>query len=241
MRAIIVDDEKLAREELSFLLKELPEVEIIGEAASGLDAILLIAQERPDLIFLDVEMPGMTGFELLEKLPPPHPAIIFTTAYEEFALKAFRADATDYLLKPIDPELLAKAVAKMEAMPESGGRTGTGEGGLLKAEDRVFVRDGQRCWFVKVGSIRLMESEGNYTRLYIGNDKPLIYGALKAFQARLDPSQFFRANRTQIINLANVEKVSVGSNDELIVHMNDGSDVVMSRRMAQAFKEQMGF
>lgn len=103
------------------------------------------------------------------------------------------------------------------------------------------MRDGTRCWFVKIASIRLLESEGNYTRLYIGNDKPLIYGALKAFHSRLDPNQFFRANRTQVINLSNVDKVALGMNEELIAHMTDGTQVSMSRRMAQAFREQMGF
>lgn len=239
MRALIVDDEELAREELSRLIKDLPDVSIVGEATNGLEALLHCAQEKPDVIFLDVEMPGMTGFEFLEKLPLPHPEIIFTTAYEEFALKAFGVEAVDYLLKPIDPERLAKAIARLEANASSGIRPNS-EGNYLKPEDRVFVRDGARCWFVRVGSIRLLESEGNYTRLYIGNDKPLIYGALKSFQAKLDPKQYFRANRTQIIALANVEKVSLGSNEELVAHMADGTQVIMSRRMAQAFRDQMG-
>lgn len=239
MRVLIVDDEKLAREELSRLLKDIPEISIMGEASNAMDALLMIAQEKPDLIFLDVEMPGMSGFEMLEKLPLPHPEVIFTTAYEEFALKAFRVEAVDYLLKPIDPQQLAEAVARLEVDGVAGKRP-NGDG-LLKPEDRVFVRDGARCWFVKVGTIRLLESEGNYTRLYIGNDKPLVYGALKAFQARLDPNHFFRANRTQIINLANVDKVGMGISDELVATMQDGVQVAMSRRMAQAFRDQMGF
>ena len=241
MRAIIIDDESLAREELARLIADIPDLSLVGEATNGLEGLLLITQERPDLVFLDVEMPGMTGFEMLEKLPPPHPSIIFTTAYEEFALKAFDVDAVDYLLKPIDPVKLARAVAKLEPAMGAGRPLVGVSNGLLKADDRVFVRDGARCWFVKVGGIRLLESEGNYTRVYIGNDKPLIYGALKSFHARLDPSCFFRANRNQIINLANVEKVSVGVSEELIAHMTDGTQVAMSRRMAQQFREQLGF
>ncbi len=244
MRAIIVDDEKLAREELARLIKDVPGVSLVGEASNGMEALLIVSQEQPDLVFLDVEMPGMSGFEFLEKLPAPHPAIIFTTAYEEFALKAFRVDAIDYLLKPIDPDLLAKAVSKMEQFsPHAGSRrpASASDGSHLKPEDRVFVRDGTRCWFIKVGSIRLLESEGNYTRLHIGNDKPLVHGALKAFQARLDPTVFFRVNRTQIVNLANVERVALGLNEELVAHLSDGMQVTMSRRMAQAFREQWGF
>lgn len=239
MRAVIIDDESLAREELGRLLVKIPDLEVVGEASNGPAGIELIEKERPDLVFLDIEMPGMTGFEMLERLTPPVPEVIFTTAYEEFSIKAFRVNALDYLLKPIDPAQLEQAVAKLQEQEPAADEM-RAKDAKLKPEDRVFVRDGARCWFVKVSNIRLLESEGNYTRLYIGTDKPMIYRPLKAFQARLDPASFFRANRHQIINLHNVDSVSYNERDELVANMQDGTKVCMSRRMAQQFREQMG-
>lgn len=174
MKALLVDDERLARNELRRLLAAFPSIEIVGEASNAKQARELIATLQPEIVFLDVQMPGETGMELLESLEPPAPQVIFTTAYDEFAVKAFELNALDYLLKPVDPARLAVAISKlMERVSTSG--AGSGAGGSvssvaptsrLAADDKVFVREGDRCWFVEVKTIRLLESEGNYTRVH---------------------------------------------------------------------------
>jgi two-component system LytT family response regulator len=152
MKALIIDDERLARLELRRLLAEHPEIEIVGEAATGEEALALIPRLAPDLLFLDIQMPGMTGFDLLEHVEDL-PQVIFTTAYDEYAIKAFEVNALDYLLKPIPPARLAGALAKVR--PRSG----------KPRLEQVFVREGERCWIVRMADIFLLESEGNYTRV----------------------------------------------------------------------------
>ncbi|MEO5961597.1 MAG: response regulator, partial [Opitutaceae bacterium] len=170
MKALLIDDERLARSELRRLLAEFPEIEIAGESANAKQAREQLAGLKPDLLFLDVQMPGETGMELLESLEPPAPHVIFTTAYDEFAVKAFELNALDYLLKPVDPARLAAAIGKLHekiaGLPTDSAAGKTAPRGRLAAEDKVFVREGERCWFVEVKSIRLLESEGNYTRVH---------------------------------------------------------------------------
>ncbi len=237
MRTLIIDDEPLAREELRRLLEALPEVEVAGEASHCEEGVALVAKLRPDLIFLDIEMPGGTGFELLERIEGPAPAVIFTTAYQEHAVEAFRVNALDYLLKPIDPELLARAVQRYE---QSQPTAPVLERDRYTANSRVFVREGQKCWFVRIGSVRLFESDGNYTRLWFDGGKPMIYRALKLFEQRLDPALFFRANRSQIINLEHVARTELTAEGDLVVILTCGTRVEMSRRMAQIFRDTMG-
>ncbi len=241
MKALIIDDELLAREELRRLLVALPEVEVVGEASHCDEGVALVNAVRPDLVFLDIEMPGGTGFDLLERIRVTAPAVIFTTAYEEHAVEAFRVNALDYLLKPIDPTLLAQAVGRFapEESPsrEDGPRA---DGERYDLESRVFVREGQKCWFVRIGSVRLFESEGNYTRLWFDGGKPMVYRALKVFEERLDPRTFFRANRQQIVNLTHVVKTDLTPAGDLVVTLTCGTQVEMSRRMAQIFRETMG-
>jgi two-component system LytT family response regulator len=169
MRALIIDDERLARAELTRLLAAHPEIEIAGEARNGEEALDLIAKLVPDLLFLDIQMPGMTGFELLERLDQV-PQVIFTTAYDQYAIHAFEVSALDYLLKPIAPNRLAAALAKLRPRPER-----------LRLE-QVFVRDGDRCWIVRLPDIFLLESEGNYTRLHFAGERPLIRRSLNALE-----------------------------------------------------------
>lgn len=239
MRIFIVDDDSVARAELARLVTANPASELSGEGPASDEMIARIAEEAPDVLLLAAELRGQSGFDFLAKLQGAAPSVIFTAVCESHAVRAFRVNAVDYLLRPVEPELLADALAKVQ---QALGRPGPGSAatGVLRLQDRVFVRDGARCWFVPVAGIRLLESEGNYTRLHIGGDKPLVYGALKSFQSRLDPAAFFRANRTQIVNLSNIERVSLGENEELIAYLDDGCEVGMSRRMAQQFREQLG-
>ncbi|MEJ1973611.1 MAG: LytTR family DNA-binding domain-containing protein [Lacunisphaera sp.] len=240
MKALLIDDERLARNELRRLLAVHPDVEIAGEAVDVEDALEKIAELKPALIFLDVQMPGADGFSLLEQLELPLPAVIFTTAYDEFAVKAFEFNALDYLLKPVDPNRLVAALERLRhreaAAPAGGGAQPTSR---LALEDKVFVREGDRCWFVPVKNIRLLESEGNYTRLHFDDQKPQLFRSLTAMEERLDPRNFFRANRKQVINLTWVEGIEPWFSGGLLVKLKGGPKVELSRRQAQDFRERM--
>lgn len=242
MKALLIDDERLARNELRRLLAAFPEIEIAGEAANAKQAREQLAALQPDLLFLDVQMPGETGMELLESLEAPVPHVIFTTAYDEFAVKAFELNALDYLLKPVDPGRLAIAVGKLReklAAPAGEAAMKMAPRDRLAAEDKVFVREGDRCWFVEVKSIRLLESEGNYTRVHFENAQPQLFRSLNAMEERLDPKYFFRANRRQIINLAWIDKIEPWFSGGLLVHLKGAAKVELSRRQAQEFRDKM--
>jgi two-component system, LytTR family, response regulator len=240
-RAIIIDDERLARNELRKLLEMHPEVEIIAEATNANEGIEKINELQPDLIFLDIQMPGKTGFDMLNELEKS-PAIIFTTAYDEFAIKAFEFNALDYLLKPVEPKRLSDALHKMEGSDDKD--YGSSESnhvnrGVLSDNDQVFVKDGERCWFVKLSDIRLFESVGNYAKVYFSNNKPLILKSLNALEERLDEKVFFRANRKHIVNLRMIEKVEPYFNGGLLLEIKGGEKIEVSRRQAVKFKEMM--
>jgi two-component system LytT family response regulator len=237
VKALLIDDERLARNELRRLLAAFPEIQIAGEAAHARQARERMAALRPDLLFLDVQMPGETGMDFLESLEPPVPHVIFTTAYDEFAVKAFELDALDYLLKPVDPARLAAAIDRLPGRKPPP-HTKAPEG-RLDTGDRVFVREGERCWFVEVGQIRLLESEGNYTRVHFGEVQPQLFRSLNAMEERLDPKFFFRANRRQIINIAWIAGIEPWFSGGLLVQLKGGAKVELSRRQAQDFRERM--
>lgn len=243
MKALLVDDERLARNELRRLLAAFPEIELAGEAANATQAREQLVALKPDLLFLDVQMPGETGMELLESLEPPLPHVIFTTAYDEFAVKAFELNALDYLLKPVDPARLGSAVEKLRgkagAPAEEASRARALARERLAPEDKVFVREGDRCWFVEVKAIRLLESEGNYTRVHFDDAHPQLFRSLNAMEERLDPRTFFRANRRQMINLAWIDRIEPWFSGGLLVHLKGGAKVELSRRQAQEFRERM--
>ena len=239
MRALIVDDERLARKELLSLLAEYKEIEIVGEAVNVDDAIEKINQLQPDLLFLDIQMPGKTGFDLLEEREKAH-TVIFTTAYDEYALKAFQVNALDYLLKPIQPERLKEAVTKMvKVQQKEDALDDNTEKKKLGINDQVFVKDGERCWFVRLKDIRLFESDGNYIKIYFENFKPMIHKSLNALDERLDDRAFFRASRKHIINLNWVESIESWFNGGLMVMLKGGEKIEVSRRQAAKFKEMM--
>jgi two-component system LytT family response regulator len=239
MKTFIVDDERLARNELKRLLKNFADIEIIGEAANADEAIEKIEDARPDLLFLDIQMPGRNGFELLESLIYV-PRVIFTTAFDEYALKAFEFNALDYLLKPVEPKRLATAIGKVENHQREEKEINKGfKPSPLGDADQIFVKDGERCWFVKLRDVRLLESEGNYTRLYFDKNKPLILRSLNYLEARLDEKIFFRASRKHIINLRWIETIEPGFDGRLDVKLSGAPEIEMSRRQSQKFKELM--
>ncbi|MEI6087610.1 MAG: response regulator [Bacteroidota bacterium] len=239
MRAIIIDDERLARNELKKLLQDHSDIEVIEEAANVDDGIEKIETLNPDLIFLDIQMPGKTGFDLLAEVEKA-PRVIFTTAYDEYAIKAFEVNALDYLLKPVEPKRLADAIQKLhlEISKENAGFNGMNRGPLTEF-DQVFVKDGERCWFVKLGEIRLFESVGNYAKVFFGTNKPLILKSLNALEERLDDRMFFRANRKHIINLRWIDKIEPYFNGGLLVDLKGGEKIEVSRRQTVKFKEMM--
>lgn len=240
MRALLIDDERLARAELRRLLAAHPEIEICGEARDAEEAQDLIASLSPELLFLDVQMPGRSGFDLLEGLETV-PAVIFTTAHDEYALRAFEVSAVDYLLKPVIPQRLAEALerAMRRRHAAESGPAVRAPMHPLRADSQIFVKDGERCWFVALRDLALLESEGNYTRLYFGRERPLLSRSLNYLEERLDPAMFFRASRRHIISLNWIASIHPWVNGGLMVKLKDGQEVEMSRRQASRFKELM--
>ena len=230
MKALIVDDEPLARRELRRLIAEFPWVEICGEAGNIVEAAKRVEALNPDLLFLDIKMPGGSGFDLLTRLEHV-PQVIFTTAYDQHAVRAFEVNALDYLLKPIEPERLAAAVAKAR---KRGSEAEQREEPL----EQLFVKDGPRCWFVPLSEVSLLTADGNYVRLLWGTRQPMLGRPLAAIEQRLDPKKFFRAHRRQILSLAFVESVELGLGGRLHVKLRGGPEVEVSRRQARLFREQ---
>lgn len=234
-----MDDERLARKELMKLLEEHPMIEIVGEAMNADEAYQMINELNPDLLFLDVQMPDKTGFQLLESLDAV-PLVVFTTAYDEFALKAFEVNALDYLLKPIQPERLSETVAKLaeKERAKATATRGTAEK-KLGLNDQVFVKDGDRCWFVSLSNVRMFESDGNYIKVYFDANRPMIHKSLNALDEKLDERAFFRASRKHIVNLSWVEGIEPWFNGGLMVRLRGGDKVEVSRRQAAKFKDMM--
>jgi len=238
MRALIIDDSKLARQELRHLIKSLDEIEIIGEAENAANAIEKIGQLNPELIFLDIQMPGKNGFELLADLEIV-PEVIFVTAYDEYALEAFDHNALDYLQKPIKLDRLGKAVEK--AKQKLRDRHQANQEDKLGLIDQVFVKDGENCWFIELSQIRLFQIEGNYTKVYFEKENPLIPKSLSYMEQRLNEKFFFRANRQEIINLKWIDKIEPWFSGTIKIWLKGGEAVEISRRQSIKFKELMSF
>lgn len=222
MNVLVVDDEPLPRKDLRRLLDQIPGVTVIGEAATVEEAAAAIARELPDVVLLDIEMPGGTGFELLDRLAAI-PPVIFTTAYDHHAVRAFEVDAVDYLLKPIELARLAAALARVAPRSERG-------------SDRLFVRDGARCWLVPVDEVRLIATDGNYVRLVWGDRELLLARSLAALERQLDPRVFLRANRKELVNLGFVAAVAPVAGGRLSLQLRGGPSVSVSRRQARLFR-----
>jgi two-component system LytT family response regulator len=242
MRTLIVDDERLARNELKRLLEPYTKIEIVGEAANAEEALVMIDDLQPELLFLDIQMPGKNGFELLSSIEGKTPEVIFTTAYDEYAIKAFEFNALDYLLKPIDTDRLRETIHRIEenqAHTEIPVSNQERVEKILGENDQVFVKDGEKCWFVKLGKVRLFESMGNYVRLHFDDQKPLVLKSLNNLEERLDSGTYFRANRKHIINLHWIEKIEPWFSGGLLVTLQGGDKIEISRRQAIRFKELM--
>ncbi len=234
MRVLIIDDERLARAELRRLLGAHPEVVIVGECANAVEGRMAIEEMEPDLIFLDVQMPGGSGFDLVTSLETS-PPVIFTTAFDQYALRAFDVSALDYLLKPVEAPRLAAALRKFKRPEVAAGEPAPGV-----PDGKVFIKDGDRCWFVALEHIMLFESEGNYTRVYFDNNRPLLLRSLNQLEARLDPERFVRASRRQIVNLDFVVNIAPSPAGGMVLTLKDDLKVDMSRRRAAQFRQLNG-
>ncbi len=234
MKALIIDDERLARAEVRRLLDDFGWVKVVGEAENVEQALELIQAQQPELLFLDVQMPGKSGFDLLEEIRGEMPRVIFTTAYDEFALRAFEVNALDYLMKPITPDRFAAALTRIREEPAESTNQSP-----LRSSDQVFVRDGERCWFIPVSKIRLLESEGNYTRVRFENQSPLIYRSLTTLEQRLPAEDFFRINRQQVVNLRFIDKIETWFSHGLKIWLKGGEECEVSRRAARAFRQKL--
>lgn len=239
MKAIIVDDSNLARQELKHLLKPFDDVEIIGEAENAETAEALILEKKPELIFLDIQMPDKDGFELLELLEDV-PEIIFTTAFDQYAMKAFDHNALDYLQKPIKEDRLALAIEKASHKIRLR-KSDDSKNNQLGLKNQVFVKDGEQCWFVSLADISVLEILGSYTRIYFKSQKPMIPRSLNYMESRLDPEVFFRANRQQIINLKYIDRIEPWFSGTLKVYLKGGEEIEVSRRQSIRFREVMSF
>lgn len=232
MKVIIVDDSRLARKELLNLLKPFGNIDVIAETGDPDDAIKQINLLKPELIFLDIQMPGKNGFELLDTINH-QPMVIFTTAYDEYALRSFEYDAVDYLLKPVDPKRLASSLNKVIETKGSEPIVGS----RLSANSSVFIKDGDECWFVEITKIQHFESLGNYTKVYFDNHHPLLHKSLNQIELRLPEGLFFRANRQSIINLRFINSVDLNVNNNLLIVLKNGTEVEISRRNTAKFKQ----
>lgn len=235
LRILIVDDTRLARRELRTLLDGMDGVECIGEADDVPAAREAIAQLRPDVVLLDIQMPSGTGFDVLEGLERA-PQVIFTTAYDQYALRGFEANALDYLLKPVDAGRLASALDKARLhrptlMDEPRP--------MLRAEDQVFLRDGERCWFVQLGQISRVEVDGNYATVHFRGERAMLGRSLATLESRLDPALFFRANRNTLVNLRMVRAIDLSVGDGYVLTLEDHAEVEVSRRQARELRERL--
>jgi len=235
MKAIIIDDERLARQELKNLLAAHKDVEVIAECSDAVDARAKIAELKPDLIFCDIQMPGKSGLELVEEISGTID-VVFITAHDEHAIKAFELNAFDYLLKPVQAERLSETIKKL-SVKETASRLDNNT--PLSEKDMVFIKDGEKCWFVRLSDIRLFESEGNYVRVYFENFRPLILRSLNSLETRLNEKQFFRASRKHMVNLSYIASVETWFNGGLNVKLKDGREIEISRRQAVKLKDMM--
>lgn len=247
MKAVIIDDERLAREELRALLEAAGDIEIVGEAGNASEATALLGRVAADVVFLDIEMPGRTGFDLLADLPAAPRAVVFVTAYDEFALRAFSVNALDYLLKPVNPARLAETLQRLRrqlsAPPEvadSGATDAQPSTAPLREDDQFFVREGDRCWFVPVRGLIMIEADGSHSRVHFPDGKPLIHRTLASLEARLPGSLFLRANRGQLVNRLYIQSVEPWFSGGLKAKLKNGVEVEFSRRQAQALRESFG-
>ncbi|MEP3210999.1 MAG: LytTR family DNA-binding domain-containing protein [Maribacter sp.] len=238
IKAIIVEDSRLARNELKELIKKHPEIELIGEAENVDKGYELIQATQPDLLFLDINMPEKDGFELLEMLDEV-PITVFTTAFDEYAIKSFEYNALDYLLKPINEKRFALAMEKVQSKLDDSANENDVARERLTGNSQIFIKDGEKCWLIKIGDISHLEIVGNYTRVFFEEERPMLYKSLNQVEEKLPEKYFFRANRQQIINTNFIQNVVPWFNGKLKLTMVNGEEVEVSRRQSYLFKDKM--
>ncbi|MDG0973563.1 MAG: response regulator [Crocinitomicaceae bacterium] len=245
MKVIIVDDERLARNELRSLISEFPEIEIIDEATNAQEALTKISEQQPDVVFMDIHMPHTNGIEALKQLKELDeiPKVVFVTAYDEHAIEAFRLNALDYLLKPVDPTRLNETISKLLKAEEEEHYDAPHQSNRkdrpLEISDQIFIKDGEKCYFVALQDIRYFESMGNYVKVFFHTNKPMILRSLNSLEERLSPDHFFRANRKYIINLNHISAIENWFNGGLQVTLSENEKIEISRRQTIRFKEMM--
>jgi len=250
IRALVVDDEPLARQRLCRLLQEEPDVEIVGECADGGDAVATIRARRPDLIFLDVQMPVLDGFGVLEALGgDPLPAVIFVTAYDRYALRAFEYNALDYLLKPFDRERFRKALerARSHLGPDKEADRAEQLLGAVeefksegKALERLVIKSSGRVFFLRVEEIDWIEAAGNYVRLHVGKEAHLLRDTMSSLEARLDPKRFLRIHRSTMVNIERIQELQPLFHGDYVVILRNGAQLNLSRGYRQRLQEVFG-
>ncbi|WP_312767280.1 LytTR family transcriptional regulator DNA-binding domain-containing protein [Epilithonimonas sp.] len=236
IKAIIIEDSRLARNELKDLLNDIPEIDILAEAENADVAFELINSHKPDLIFLDIQLPGKDGFQLLEMLDNI-PMVVFTTAFDEFAIKSFEYNTLDYLLKPINPKRLSQAVEKVK---QKLAETIEKQDKKLDFDDQIFIKDGEKCWMVKISEIYLFEVEGNYTKVFFRNEKAVLTRSLNVIEKKLPEEKYFRANRNTIFNINYIQNIENWFSGNLMIKLPNDNQVEISRRQAVLFKEVYG-
>jgi two-component system, LytTR family, response regulator len=235
LTAIVVDDERLARKELRSLLSEFAEISIVGEAENLTAAVALIQTEKPEIVFLDIQLQNENGFDLLEKVEKNF-KLIFVTAFDNFAIRAFEINALDYLLKPVNPERLAKTLERLFE-PEKKNETSLRK---LEYEDRIFLEVGDRSKFLKINDIKYISADGDYTQIYtVDGGKYLVTKSLKEWEERLPQKYFVRIHRSTIINFEFIEKVENWFNRSFQITLKGIKDpFTISRRYSVGIKER---
>lgn len=237
LRAIIVDDEPLARERIRFLLRAEPDVEIVAECGSGAEAVSQIARLKPDLLFLDVQMPEMDGFQVLESLPENQlPVVIFATAFDQHAVRAFDAHALDYLLKPFKPARFKEAMQRArERLAQQDTGAATRDLRELLAErtanqlSRLAVKTDEKIIFVNVSDVDSIESAGNYVVVHVGKENHILRETLSNLETRLPAKQFYRVSRSAIVNLERIKELQPMFRGESVIVLKNGRTISTTR------------
>ncbi|MBN2804407.1 MAG: response regulator [Deltaproteobacteria bacterium] len=244
IKAIVIDDEKLARDSLLSMLEEFENIEVTGQCSNGFEAVKMINEKKPDLVFLDIQMPRLDGFEVLELLEINNLAVVFVTAFEQYALKAFETDAVDYILKPFSKERLEKAIIKVEknlgaTLPDIVEMKKALTGNSLQYLTRIVVKDGINIYVIPIDEVSHITAEDDYISIYTENGSLLKHQTLSSLEATLDPEIFIRIHRSTIINISKISTVSLLSKDKYIAVMSDGTELNISRTGYKRLKELM--
>lgn len=250
IRALIVDDEPLARQRLRTLLEGTDDVEVVGECSDGAEALMAVRDTVPDLVFLDVEMPVLDGFGVLEALgKEQRPAVIFVTAYDRYAIRAFEVHALDYLLKPFDRERFQRALERARAkltVPRMGDSDPQmpvlteDPRGNRKPLDRLVIKSGGRVFFLRTEEVDWIEAAGNYVRLHVGPETHLLRETMNSLEGRLDADRFIRVHRSTIVNLERIKELQPWFHGDYVVILQDGTQLPLSRSHRQKLQDRFG-